>query len=499
MSTYSAPFTPPIESDKLGSILAVLQQLPDNTNKLIAPHDVRDAVFTLWENTIFKQFTGSASVEYIGIDNVNTRNQVFFGKRQYLGSDIMNSNLLTYNSPDTLPGYYSDFYFYNNKSDGFGTQDTRISILAGTDSTLNNYAPFLNVSRTPGYLDLDIVNPSLSGGNLFLTSETGNVSINDIVFPTVAETGSSASDGRILRYRTSPTPRMYWEDVSFSSDVLGSTGSQTDIYGSPVNLNGYPLEFTDATPMVQDFGGIVTGRTFSNYPIVELLRELLYPFLGPLATAAISPSVIEYNQFSNNNMTMSYTITKRSENIIASTGSSTPTASPLSNFATASGSGIVNVSGNVSWSVASLDQNLYPSTNLFKLTVTDSTFITYTASAIGKFVVPYFYGFHSLLPTDFGWTADSTAAYLYSIGGFSISAAGDKNITLNGSGYIYFCYDANYGPLSSIKDNNGFTLSFTTNIYSVNSPTGKWTTKNYRFYYFPTPTTLTGQVYQFNL
>jgi len=499
MSTYSSPFSPPIESDKLGSILAVLQKLPDNTNKLINPHDVRDAVYTLWENTIFKQFTGSVSVDYIGIDNVNTRNKIYFGKRQYLGSDIMNSDLLTYTSPDTLPGYYSDFYFYNNKSDGFSTQNTRISILAGTDSTLNNYAPYLDVTRIPNALDFEIINPSLSGGNLTLSSETGYVTINDIVFPTIAETGASAADGRILRYRTSPTPQMYWEDVSFSSNVLGSTGSQTDIYGSPVNLNGYPLEFTDATPMVQDFGGIVAGRTFSNYPIVELLRELLYPYLGPLASVSMVPSVIEYNQFANNSMTMSYTITKRSEDIIASTGSSTPTASPLSNFATASGSGIVNVSGNVSWSVAPGNQNLYPSTNTFRLTVTDNTFVTYTASTVGKFVVPYFYGFYPLLPTDFGWTADATAAYLYSVGGFSISAASSKNIALSGSGYIYFCYDANYGPLTSIKDNNGFTLTFTTGIVSVNSPTGKWTTKNYRFYYYPTPTTLTGQVYQFNL
>ena len=32
----------------------VLQLLPDNTSKQITPQDVRDAVFSAWENTVFK-------------------------------------------------------------------------------------------------------------------------------------------------------------------------------------------------------------------------------------------------------------------------------------------------------------------------------------------------------------------------------------------------------------------------------------------------------------
>ena len=496
--TYSAPFGPPIESDKLDSVLSVLQGIPDNTSKLISPHDVRNAVYTLWENTIFKPFSGSASVEYIGIQQTNINDKIYFGKRQYLGSDVMSSTLLTYSSPDTLPGYYSDFYFYNNKTDVFGTQDTRISILGGTSSILNNYAPYLQTTRLPSALDFNIVNPSLSGGSIGIYSETGNVSINDVVFPTVANTGASAADGRILRWRTTPTPQLYWEDVSFSSNTLGTTGSLTTIYGSPVNLNGYSLEFTDSNPTIQTIGGIVAGRTFSNYPLVELLRELLYPYLGPLASASMSPSVMEYDQFSNNSPTMSYTVTKRTDDIISSTGSSSPSASPLSIFATASGSGQVVVSGTSQWSVVPGNQNLYPSHNTFYLKVTDSIFTSYTASCTAQFVVPFYYGFYSNLPTDFGVTPDGIVSYLNSIGGSSVASRSSKNISLSGSGYIYFCYDANYGVLSSIKDNNGFTLVFSTNVLSVNSPSGKWITKNYRFYWFPTPTTLSGETYQFN-
>ena len=129
--------------------------------------------------------------------------------------------------------------------------------------------------------------------------------------------------------------------------------------------------------------------------------------------------------------------------------------------------------------------------------MTDSVFSTYTASTTAQFVVPYFYGFYPNLPTDFGVTPNGTLAALYAGGGYSASSIGSKTISLNGSGYIYFCYDANYGPLSSTLDNNGFSLVYSTNVYSVDSPNGLWTSKNYRFYWFATPTTLTGEYYQF--
>jgi hypothetical protein len=67
MKTFSQA---PTETNQLGDIIDVLNILPDNTTKLISPKDVRDAVYTLWENTMFKptSFSGS-NVDYIGIYN----------------------------------------------------------------------------------------------------------------------------------------------------------------------------------------------------------------------------------------------------------------------------------------------------------------------------------------------------------------------------------------------------------------------------------------------
>ena len=491
--TYSAPFGPPIQATKLDSILSVLQELPDNTQKLINPHDVRDAVYTLWETTIFKPFTGDAGVEYIGIERTNIQDKIYFGKRQFQGLDVMNSSLLDYNLVDILPGYLSDFYFYNNKSDGFGNQDTRISILGGTDSILNLYAPYIETVRLPSNLDFNIVNRI---GDISIESQYNRVAINTIPFPTVAQT-STVSDGQILRWRTLPDAQLYWEDVTFNSSSLGQTGSTTSIVGDPVLVNGYPLEFTDLNPTINALGGIVVGRTFSNYPIVELLRELLYPYLGPLSSISMSPSVMEYNQSVSATVTSNYTITKRTDDIIASAGLSSPAASPLSSFATAAGSGLITVSGNVNWSVSSANQNLYPSANIFRLRVTDSIFTTFTASTSMRFVLPYFFGFYPHLPTDFGVTPNGILSALYGAGNYLVTGPGNQNIPLNGTGYIYFCYDANYGPLTQTLDNNGFSLVYSTNLFTVNSPAGKWTNKAYRFYWFPSPTTLAGQVYQY--
>ena len=492
MPTYSAPYGPPIQANRLSDIFNVLQQLPDNTQKLIVPMDVRDAVYTLWETNVFKPFTGSASIEYIGIQQSFVNDKIFMGKRQYGGLDMMNSNLLTYDAGDILPGYLTDFYFYNNKSDSFGNQDTRVSFLGGTDSTLNLYAPYIETVRLPSNLDFNIVNRN---GDITINSDFGRVGINDTIFPTVAQT-STVSDGQILVWRTMPEAQMYWEDVTYNTSIVGQTGSTTSIYGSPVLLNGSPLEFTNLNPIVSPLGGIIIGRTFSNYPIVDLLNELLYPYLGPLSTLSTVP-VLEYNQSVSATVTSNYSITQRTDSVIAAAGLSTPLASVLGSFTLPVGSGLVTTSGTVNWSVSSANQNLYPSNNLFQLRVTDSIFTTYTASTTMQFVLPYFFGFYPNLPTDIGVTPNGILTALNGSGGVRIAGAGSQNVSLNGTGYIYFCYDANYGPLTQALDNNGFVLTYNTNLFTVNSPSGNWTGKAYRFYWFPTPTTLTGQVYQY--
>jgi hypothetical protein len=65
-----------------------------------------------------------------------------------------------------------------------------------------------------------------------------------------------------------------------------------------------------------------------------------------------------------------------------------------------------------------------------------------------------------------------------------VEPKGDKTFDLVGSGNFFFAYDADYGPLTSIFDNNAInifsTFSSTTKILS--SPTGLWTSKEYLVY-----------------
>ena len=88
MKTFSQA---PTETNELVDIVDVLNQLPDNSTKLISPRDVRDAVYTLWQNTMFKPTSVSASaITYIGIDQYQLKDdsntdwypKVYFGKKQ---------------------------------------------------------------------------------------------------------------------------------------------------------------------------------------------------------------------------------------------------------------------------------------------------------------------------------------------------------------------------------------------------------------------------------
>ena len=98
-ATYSISVGGPTEALRKQDINSVLLDLPDNTQKLISPKDVRDAFVTTWATSAFKQTIGQASIEYIGIDsgdpsNRDIKQKILIGKRNYAGSDIMSNSLL---------------------------------------------------------------------------------------------------------------------------------------------------------------------------------------------------------------------------------------------------------------------------------------------------------------------------------------------------------------------------------------------------------------------
>ena len=240
-ATYSINVGTIYESSKLDSINSVLLSLPDNNNKLISPKDVRSAIYTTWENITFKPTTiSSSTVEYIGIDQSTFKEKIFFGKKQLGTASVMN---------DTLLNSDVDIFIYNTKSDSnLSQQDTKIAILAGTDSSKYSYSPYLSslkvIGSTNSRIDFTVRNPDLNGGNLNITSDYGYVYINGLKFPSLAYTVASASNGYTLVYRGGT---MSWEpggvggggsgDISGLSNSIVSLSQSVDSLSSSVSSN----------------------------------------------------------------------------------------------------------------------------------------------------------------------------------------------------------------------------------------------------------------------
>lgn len=454
-ATFSINIGYPTEAYRKPDIYSVLQDIPDNTSKLITPKDVRDAIFSVWANSVFKQTIGTASIEYIGIDSNNpdqrdVKQKIFLGKRNVFGVDIMSNSLLS-TSNDT------DIFLFNTKPDTTTQSVTKVSILAGTNSALYNYAPYIKseyISATAGdKLSLDISNPSLNGGPVNIYSSTGRIAVNNIIFPTVAESTGSASNGKILRYNgTYPNGSLVWSNDTVSIANIGATGSPTNIFGSPVNINGFPLEFTDMTPTPLTVGGITQGSTFSTEPIVSMIQRILYPYVPPVLSLSVV-NLITGTTYSEIGRTasvgISYSIVRYSEDIT----SSNIVGTTFSGIAFSSSPG-----GIFSGTESGVTFSSSPSSNTFVLNVSDdSVFLSFSHSATSSinFVSPIIYGYNLNAPSI--GTIDSVCSVLDREiipipGSYSIS------LNYNGVGYLYFVTPASYPVPRWIKDPNGYVI-----------------------------------------
>jgi hypothetical protein len=297
-ATYSINVGTQLEAYRKPDIISVLKDIPDNTHKLISPKDIRDAFLSTWANSPFKQTKNKSGIEYIGIDSGNPSNRdikqkIFLGKRSYANLDIMTDSLLN-NS--------ADIYIYNTKPDSYLTQSsTKVAILAGTDSSLHEYAPYIESKVENGMNHLEFKNPSPTGGPINIYSSNGRVAINGILFPTVTETNAGASNGNVLKYSGSyPNGYLKWGPITFDETNVGATGVATNIYGSPIKVNGHSLEFIDSSIVPVAVGGIPVGFSFStnsynspitgiqqNWPLSEVIRKILYPYLEPTLSLSV--------------------------------------------------------------------------------------------------------------------------------------------------------------------------------------------------------------------
>ena len=486
-ATYSISVGGPTEALRKQDITSVLLDLPDNTQKLISPRDVRDAFLTSWANSAFKQTIGQAGIEYLGIDSGNPdsrdiKQKIFLGKRNFTGSDIMNNTLLNDSS--------NDIYIYNTKSDSSLTQSTTVAILAGTNSTLHVNAPYIqsNVIGSGYAVDLNIVNPSIYSGPINIYSNTGRVAVNGISFPTVAETSASASNGKVLKYYgTYPNGVLRWAEPSVSIANIGTPGAVTNIYGSSSNVNGYSLEFIDDNLVAQAIGDIPVGSSFSsgsylgqNWPLSEIIRKILYPYVPPVLSLSVSNSINSNNLVIGDityfaagithSIDFNYSITRYSNKISAFQVTGTTYSSPYMLGFTSS----VGESFTSSFTQSAYTNSISTATQSYVLKVDDTPYASgYSHSATSSivFITPFFYGFNSTNIDLYG----PTPSYIKSqVGSFMNSAnrivypyLGTSQIVsadYNGYGYIYFLVPSSYPPLSKIKDPNGFILHDSSNV-----------------------------------
>ena len=474
------------ESTRKPNIFSVLNDIQDNTQKLISPRDVRDAFLSTWANSPFKITTPNslANFEYIGIDSNNPGNRdikekILLGKRSYGNLDVMNTFLL---------GSDTDIFLFNTKPDSVTQSSTKIGILAGTNSGLYRFAPYIesNVNASETAIDLNIINPALSGA-INILSTTGRVAINQVLFPTVAETFGSASDGRILRYRgTYPSGYLKWEDPTITLNSIGTPGYPTNIYGSTVSVNGYPIEFIDDDFVPNAIGGVATGSTFpassffngttyQNWPVTEVLKDLLYPYVPPVLELSVI-NLSTGTTYAEVGTTAAVVITSKITTYQRNTDEKIFNYQiiPNTSYTGLSFSGLPG--SFVTHTINTLTYSSVPATALgsiktWTLNVSDSSLITfsYSKTATIQYVFPIYYGFTSSIITP--GTSSNLSSIVSSFNKLILpypGSGGSFSIPYNGSGYIYFIHVRDsvweipgapaQSRLQQIQDPNGFII-----------------------------------------
>ena len=481
---YSSGLT---KTNRLNSIDEVLNQLANNTSKLISPKEVRDAFLTSWSNSIFKiTYPDShTNYPYIGIDTNNPsdrdfKHKMLLGKRSFGGLDVMNTTLLG-SINDT------DIFFYNTKDDLVNNDSTKLSILAGDDSNYHSSAPYIESKKTGTEIDLNIKNPN---GNININSTTGRISVNNVNFPTLSENTSDISNGKVLRYvGTYPNGKFEWVIPAVTTTSIGSPGGTTNITGSPVTLNGYNLEFVEDTLVPKTIGGVDIGDDFESgsfnetspglndgvdWPITEVIRKLLYPYVKPEFNISVDNLTLGSDIYAevgvNSNIKISYDVTIFSydvnyviDDITTPTSNIVIGSNNVTSIATNSG-GPSYFSNNPGFNITDFSSHSVNKSSIgnvdFKLTVTEigSSNPPYDKVSSIEFVDPIYYG---ISPINID---DNTKFTTFTLTANKLIRPyeNDYEVDYDGTGYLYFAYPTNVDftgfALSEIKDHNGFVL-----------------------------------------
>lgn len=476
MSTYSIYPGTTTEAIKLNTLQDSLVGLIDNTSKLITPKDVRNAVYTTWENIALKTTIISGStVSYTGYDLSTLRQKFYFGKKKFLNFNIMTNTLLNSNT---------DVFIYNNKADTDPNQNTKISILAGTSSVNYVNAPYIEAVQVafPPAIDLHIMNTASFAK---IAIDAPYVNIKGINYPSSA----SASTGQFLKYNGAGS--AVWGTPTITSIL--NPGNTVSIVGSPVLINGYPMDYTNSFPSQITVGGATVGTTFSHVAFVEMFNMILYPYLLP--TISITMSTTFYERGMTFAPTLYYSYQAKTGAIFSAT---------LSSSAALVAPGLVSLptipfmsttysnNSSLTMSAAITDSATFSD---WYLKVCDGTY-SVTATASSTQIYPFFYGMTN--------SNSLSGSVLYSSLTKDITTGkSNKSCVYTGNNdYMYFAYPSSYGTLSQILDQNGFMVydnnvgSFT---YSINTVTSNILSTNWStsFYIYKTNLVTTNYGYQF--
>lgn len=491
MMTYSLNIGLPTEAHvydmgNTSSVDFLLQGLKDNEVKLVNPWHIRDAVVSLWANTPFKETKVSGSPKsYIGIDTGNPnisatqslrdiKKKLLIGKRSFSGTySYTNNHDILGITGSLLSSDAADIFLYNTKSDHLNQDFTRISILSDNDFSKHKDSPYLEsrkvIGVTESNLSLNIINPS---GNINIsTSEylgyTSSVFVNGVRFPRVTESTASASNNKVLF--VNDNNELYWDDIlGTSSGSVGVSGSQLNIYGNPINLNGFPLEFSDSRRCPVELGDIVYGDSFTDTPISEVLRRMVYNYLPPDCSIRIVGDFANgYSEVGTSpSPEIEYRITKRTYNTVT-TGLSNMTPGSYPPIVSNSYEYIIGTAEGV------VISPIGPTSTEFKITVGDTQSSCNSTTKITG-IYPYFHGFNEY--PNMNSIGLSTLEK-------TIESKGDKLFDFVGNGYMYFIYDFDYGTISNIYSGGiNVSNSFTHSVNILSSPDGLWASKKFYVY-----------------
>lgn len=468
MQTYSVNIGTETEANSYNlsdnsQFLQLLYKLRDNEDGEINPIDIRNSILSLWSNCVFKETTNN-ELYYIGIDVSNPddrdlKNKILVGKRSNNQSDVFNQGLATSDS---------DIYFYDTKEDNDVNGQTKVSILAGNNSSLYQNAPYLSSQYVSDInaLSFNIINQN---GEINIKSNNDVVSINNIKFPTMLETQTLGNnlDGKSLKWQTD---KLVWSDISLQvGNTLGNSNDVLNLQGEAY-VNDYSFEFTDNRMVPTQIGSITPGDSFDSYSLSELLKRVVYSYQSPTGMLEIlTPYQSGYIEVGTSpTVSIKYTINKKTlptlttglQNMIP--GAHSPITGSSYQIVTGTASAIISPSPAL------------PGTQSYTIVTTDgleSNSISVDLVA----VYPFYYG----IGVNNSLTYTGMNFLIKLIDGLS-----DKNLDFLGSGKIFFLYPQEYGTLSEIRDNNNNNIisNFTSLVYSYSSPNGNFTSKSYWIY-----------------